>query len=177
MQTLHDPLEGAPWTRYVAMGDSLAEGWPDRLALTLRRQQPDLAFHNMGMRDLTTAEIHDAQLRPACGLEPDLVSITTGGDVLSERWDPEEMEYELDRIVGGLRSQGADVITFALRGIPFETRAQELNTRMRAVSARHSALFVDLEDNDFYTATVQRLAAHLGNQTKESHDHIQRHAA
>jgi lysophospholipase L1-like esterase len=174
-------LQGARWRRFVVVGDSLAEGlgdvtdgyesvpWGERVAAALRRQQPELAFVNLGERGLRTGEVRAQQLDAAIAFEPDLAAVVCGGnDLLVEDLQLDQVESELDAIVGGLRSSGADVVTFALQNItlawpelaPLEPRVRQLNDRVRAVSARHGALLIDMwahpvcADRDVYSADL-----------------------
>jgi lysophospholipase L1-like esterase len=129
-------LAGAPWTRFVVLGDSIAEGlgdrvegygpgsWAERVADALARQQPRFQFENFGERYLRAREVRERQLERALRLRPDLASVVCGGnDVLLPELDSDALAHELDTLVGSLRRVGADVITFTLLDI---TRAIEL---------------------------------------------------
>ncbi|GAA2573800.1 SGNH/GDSL hydrolase family protein [Actinomadura fulvescens] len=158
-------LEKAPWRRFAVMGDSLAEGlgeespgyrsvtWSDRTREALTRHVPDLAFLNVGLRDLIASEVREQQLGRVLEFRPDLVALVAGGnDLFRADFDPAKVEAELDQIVGPLRAAGADVVTFALMNISaaipevaaLKPNMELLNERIRAVSARHGALLVDM---------------------------------
>ena len=160
-------LAGAPWQRLVVTGDSLAEGigdpspgyrplsWADRLREALSAVNPDLAYLNLGVRDLKAREVRDVQLAGALAFRPDLAVVVAGGnDLLAAEWDPPAVEADLDAMIGDLRRAGADVVTFVLMdivaaypwmsGTPLEERLLDLHTRVRALSHAHGALLVDV---------------------------------
>ena len=72
-------------------------------------------MHNLGRRDLTAAEVREAQLEEALALGPDLAIVAAGGnDLLRREFDPNMVRDELSAILGPLRAAGADVLTFDL---------------------------------------------------------------
>ncbi len=87
-------LQGAPWRRFVVLGDSLAEGveehtvgyptggWAATVARVLRRVNPALVCLNLGRRDLLAGEVRATQLRAALEFGPDLTVIVCGGNDL-----------------------------------------------------------------------------------------------
>lgn len=161
-------LAGAPWRRFAILGDSIAEGlgeeadgygrenWGARASAALRRQNPELAFCNLGERYLRTRQVIDTQLDAAIAFRPDLAAVVCGGnDMLEPDFDPAVLERELDLLVGSLADAGADVITFTLFDI---TQAMELaaahsehlltrlgqhGDAMRAVAARRGTIHVE----------------------------------
>jgi lysophospholipase L1-like esterase len=115
------------WKRVVVLGDSIAAGvrepspgyrdlsWSDRLAAGLALSRPGAVVHNLGARDLTAAEVREAQLDAALALAPDLAIVAAGGnDLLRREFDPNIVREELSAILGPLRAAGADVLTFDL---------------------------------------------------------------
>jgi lysophospholipase L1-like esterase len=115
------------WERVVVLGDSIAAGvrepspgyrdlcWSDRLAAGLALARPGAVVHNLGRRDLTAAEVREAQLDEALALGPDLVIVAAGGnDLLRREFDPNSVRDELSAIVTPLRAGGADILTFDL---------------------------------------------------------------
>lgn len=160
-------LRDAAWHRFAVIGDSLAEGlgesvpgyldspWTDRVADALRRHVPDLAFLNLGLRNLRAAEVREQQLEAALEFGPDLVSVVCGGnDMMAPDWAPAAVEAELDALVAPFRSRGADVFLFTIQditkvfpplaGSPLRERIHALNERTRAVAERHGAMVVDM---------------------------------
>ncbi|WP_433326858.1 SGNH/GDSL hydrolase family protein [Spirillospora sp. CA-294931] len=158
-------LAAAPWRRFAVLGDSLAEGlgedspgyrslpWADRTREALARREPELAYLNLGLRDLIASEVRERQLGAAMEFEPDLVAVVCGGnDMFRPGFDPAAVEAELDGIVGPLRATGADVVTYGLMDITLaipeiaalRPQLEALNERIRAVSTRHGALLVDM---------------------------------
>jgi lysophospholipase L1-like esterase len=165
-------LEGAPWKRLAFVGDSIAEGvlepldgyrprgWPDRLADALRRQQPELAYLNLGKRGLRTRQVRETQLGPALEFRPDLAVVVCGGnDLLVEHFDPAKVERELERMVVALQEAGAEVVTSTLYDITkaldmppeygdqLEERLHELFDCIRRVAARRRTLHIDFHQH------------------------------
>jgi lysophospholipase L1-like esterase len=160
-------LRGAPWRRFVAVGDSVVEGvrgpahgyrdlsWVDRLVAGLRAQHPDLAEHNLGHRGLLAADVRQRQLAPALALEPDLAVVVAGGnDLFRDRFDALAVGAELTAMVSRLRDIGSDVITMGLFDItridPAAPTAPMVSRRIRtlaeltaAVAGRHGAIHLD----------------------------------
>lgn len=161
----HHGLEH-PFTRYVAIGDSFTEGvgdeepslpngvrgWADRVAEELARTRPDLGYANLAIRGRRLGAIVDEQLEPALALEPDLVSISAGGnDLLRPGGDPDELAARLDAVVGRIRATGADVVMFngpdiamtpvlrAIRG-----KVGIYNANLWGVAAKHGAIMADM---------------------------------
>lgn len=129
-------LRGAPWRRFVVLGDSVAEGlgdevegyesfpWAARLARALRRQRLDLSYKNLGERGLLAAQVRETQLGPALAFGPDLAAVVCGGnDMLGRRFDAWAVGAEIESVVSALREAGADVLLFTMFDI---TRAIEL---------------------------------------------------
>ena len=159
-----------PWSRFVALGDSLTEGvgdpgsrgnligWSDRLAASLRAANPDLEYTNLARRGLRTPEVREAQLAAALELRPDLASALSGmNDLLDPGFDATRYGDDLESIVTPLREAGADVLTATFADV---TRFSPLRGRMlagirarlaaaseavREVSARTGALCLDVE--------------------------------
>jgi lysophospholipase L1-like esterase len=160
-------LRGAPWQRFVSIGDSVVEGirgpapgyrdlsWIDRLVAALRSARPDLVDHNLGRRGLLAADVRLRQLAPAVALEPDLAVVAAGGnDVFRDRFDTLAVGAELTGMVRRLRDIGCDVITIGLFDItridPTAPTAPMVSRRIRALSevtaavaARHGAIHID----------------------------------
>ncbi len=161
-------LKGAPWTRFVVLGDSLAEGlgeptpgyrslpWADRTREALARQQPDLQYLNLGLRDLVVAEVRERQLPPALNFTPDTAAVVCGGnDLFKGGFDADKVEAELEGIVAPLRQSGAQVVTYSLMHISkafprlafLDPLMESLNDRIRAVADRNGALVVEMWDH------------------------------
>ena len=184
-------LRGAPWQRFVVMGDSLAEGlgepldgyafvpWGDRVADALRRVTPELAYRNVGRRYLRTAEIRNRQLVAALDFAPDLAAVTAGGnDILADDFDPAAVERDLDGIIGPLREAGAEVLTWTmwdigrafpeLRDTPLLPRVAQLNEVWRAVARRHATLHTEQEGHPV-TAERDILSSDLMHASARGH--------
>ncbi len=161
-------LAGAPWQRFVVMGDSIAEGigeptdgfpdqgWTVTIADALRRTVPGLAYLNLGRRDLRAGEIRAGQLAPALAFDPDLAVVVAGGnDLLRGRFDIEPVAEHIEAMVAALRATGADVVTVGLYDCtgspyipddlraPLSARLHELNNRTWEIARGHGALHLD----------------------------------
>ena len=157
----------SPWSRFVVVGDSIAEGigdpvrgyehlgWADRVANALRTD-----YLNLGQRNLLAAEVRETQLERALAFAPDLAAVVCGGnDLMRPDHDPVAVERHIDAIVAALRAAGSDVIMVA----PFDMSRSELVhadskqtwrslvERMGAlaetVARRHGAVFVDFRSH------------------------------
>ncbi|SDO18635.1 SGNH/GDSL hydrolase family protein [Actinacidiphila guanduensis] len=161
-------LRGAPWQRFVAMGDSFAAGvggpsrgyatvsWPKRVAAALGEGRPDFAYLNTGVIGKRTAEVRAEQLEQVMAFEPDLVNVAAGGnDIFDPEPDFDAVEENLDAVYTALRGRGADVFAFTVANVfdtvpelaEFGLRVAELNSRIRAVAARHDAMVVEMWDH------------------------------
>ena len=157
------------WHRYVAIGDSLTEGigepagdgvrgWAPRLAEVLRTQDPDLVFHNLAFRGRVTRDVTRTQQARALELEPDLVTVLTGGnDVLfrplttreSLRADVTELVAPFAKatlVMGSIPdfTRAAPWFRFFPWGRTFRERLHLLNDVCREVATEQGAIFVDL---------------------------------
>ncbi|HWK19631.1 MAG TPA: SGNH/GDSL hydrolase family protein [Microbacteriaceae bacterium] len=155
-----------PWTRYVALGDSFTEGigdpepgipgghrgWADRVAEELAAQASEFSYANLAVRGRLLQGIWDEQVAPALALEPDLVTVSAGGnDILRPGSDPDEVASRLDLMIAELRSGGATVVVFtgpdigmtpvmrAIRG-----KVAIFNEHVHTVALRHDAVVADL---------------------------------
>lgn len=160
-----DPVQTHPWSRYVALGDSFTEGigdpepqnpggfrgWADRVAEELGRGHEDFAYANLAIRGRLLQQIVDEQVGPCLELQPDLVSISAGGnDLIRPGGDPDLLAEKLDAAVGELGSGGATVVLFngpdtassvlgRIRG-----KVAIYNENLRTVAARHDAIVADM---------------------------------
>ncbi|MCU1517027.1 MAG: hydrolase [Pseudarthrobacter sp.] len=155
-----------PWHRFVALGDSFTEGvgdpepqspgglrgWADRVAEELSLGQPDFAYANLAIRGLMLQQILDDQIGPALALNPDLITLSAGGnDLVFRRSDPDKLAERIDAGVERLARSGATVVLFAgpdwgatpvfsqIRG-----KVAVFNEHLHTVAARHDAVMVDL---------------------------------
>lgn len=157
-----------PFQRFVAIGDSFTEGigdpesslpgghrgWADRVAEVLAASAgpAGLAYANLAIRGRLLRRIIDEQVDPALVLEPDLVTVSAGGnDVLRPGSDPDALAERLDPAIARLRSGGATVALFTAPDVgtaPVMGRMRGktaiLNEHLRTIAARHGATIVDL---------------------------------
>jgi lysophospholipase L1-like esterase len=159
-----------PWTRFVAIGDSITEGygmdsvegvehlpWAERVARALAAGNPGFEFHNLGRRNLRAAEIRDEQLDRALALEPDLVSIAAGAnDLIAAEFDRDVLERDMEPMYAAFADTGALMFTFSYMNMPgtgllpeegaagLRERMEQLHDAVLALARRHEALYIDL---------------------------------
>jgi lysophospholipase L1-like esterase len=120
-------LHGHPWRRFVVLGDSVASGagdmvdgysalpWADRIAAELTKTAPDLAYLNLGAREMLAHDVLEQQLEHALAFKPDLALVACGGnDALRKTYEPELVDTHLAAIVDALRDAGAEVMTIGM---------------------------------------------------------------
>ena len=113
--------------RFVAIGDSFTEGygdpdpdspgglrgWADRTADVLATRTQDFAYANLAIRGRLLGRIVDEQIEPAVALQPDLITISAGGnDVIRPGTDPDAIAARLDPALARLTATGATVVLF-----------------------------------------------------------------
>lgn len=155
-----------PWRRYVALGDSFTEGvgdpdprrpggvrgWADRVAEELGDGRADFAYANLAVRGLLLEQILARQAGPALALEPDLITISAGGnDMVFHGSDPDKLADKLDAGVELLSSSGATLVLFTgpdWRLTPVlgrnRTKVAVFNENIRAIASRHDAVIANL---------------------------------
>ncbi len=113
---------GAAIRSFAAVGDSFTAGtgsqpgacWADRLAATLRQEEPDLVYRNLASEGATSTQALE-QLPAALEIEPDLVTLIAGANdvLLSTRPDPEQVAANLAAGFDRVRSTlpGALIVT------------------------------------------------------------------
>jgi lysophospholipase L1-like esterase len=156
----------APFSRFVALGDSFTEGlddphprggyrgWADRLAEHLERVRPGVLYANLAVRGRKIAGIHEQQLGPALQLEPDLATVMGGtNDVLRPKVDLDEVAGHMEAMQRALVERGATVVSFTIPN-PAEImpvarlvrdRIIAFNAAQREVASRTGALLLDME--------------------------------
>lgn len=164
-------LAGHPWRRFVVLGDSIAEGlhdplpgyhplpFADRVHAELAAYRPELAYLNLGRRNLRTREVRAEQLATALAFGPDLALVACGAnDAMRPGYEAraDAVDADLAAIVSALSGAGALVVTVGIfvlpeyPGVPvwlgpaFRRRMVALAGRTRAVATRLGAVHVDL---------------------------------
>ncbi|HEY0453585.1 SGNH/GDSL hydrolase family protein [Actinophytocola sp.] len=157
------------YQRYVALGDSCAEGlddpypdgrgyrgFTDLTAERLAAHEPDLEYANLAVRGRRLDQILAEQVPLAEHLRPDLVTLFGGGnDILQGRWQAGALAADLDAIVGTLAEVAHTVVLFTLpdlaRRLPgmsrLRPRVDVLNELIVATAARHRTLLVDVRED------------------------------
>jgi lysophospholipase L1-like esterase len=162
-------IDRHPWTRFVALGDSVTDGygmdpvegvehvpWAERVARTLAAGRPNFEFHNLARRNLTAAEIREEQLDRALALEPDLVCIAAGAnDLIAPELDRDALERDLEPMYAAFADTGAFVFTFSYLNMPgsgilpeegaalLRQRMELLHDAVLTLARRYGALYID----------------------------------
>ncbi|MDQ3787589.1 MAG: SGNH/GDSL hydrolase family protein, partial [Actinomycetota bacterium] len=147
------------YRRYVAIGDSCAEGlddpypdgsgyrgWADLVAGELARMSPTLEYANLAVRGRRLDQILTEQVPLAVAQRPDLVTLFGGGnDVLQGRW--QTMARSLDEIVATVVEAAETVVLFTLPDIArlpglgrLRPRLRQLNDLITTTAARYGTL-------------------------------------
>ena len=158
------------WNRFVALGDSITEGWcdpvigrtepwlgwADRLAMILdgnaRLREAPFAYANLAVRGRRVRHVVEEQVPRAIELRADLVSILVGGnDLMSPTSDPDVLAADLERGIVALRERGSDVLLatcfdpqFAFFLKPFRGKAAVFNANLWSIARRHGTYTLDL---------------------------------
>jgi lysophospholipase L1-like esterase len=155
--------ELSPFTRYVALGDSFTEGlgdpypdgtfrgWADRVAEVLSTETDDFAYANLAIRGKLVRQIQAEQVEHAVALQPDLITISAGGnDVIRPGGDPDRTAEILEQSIARLATTGATIVVFtgvdvgwsgtfkSIRG-----RVAIYNEDVHRIAQRHGALVAD----------------------------------
>ena len=139
-------LSGHPWRRFAVLGDSVAEGvghptpgysplpFCDRIAAELRAHQPDLAYLNLGLRELRAEQVQERQLAAALEFRPDLALVVCGAnDAMAIAYRPAKVDAALTAIVRALQESGALVLTVGIFDI---SKAPCFSGKMRTLMGR-----------------------------------------
>lgn len=155
-----------PWRRYVALGDSFTEGvgdpeprssgglrgWADRLAEELAAGCQDFAYANLAVRGRLLEQILSEQVGPALALEPDLITMSAGGnDMVFHGTDPDKLAGRLEAGVRALTASGATTVVFTgpdwgSTPVLGRNRAKVavFNENVHAIASRYGAVTADL---------------------------------
>lgn len=154
-----------PWRRFVALGDSFTEGvgdpeaslpnglrgWADRVAEVLAADVPDFSYANLAIRGRLLDQILAEQVAPALELQPDLVTISAGGnDLIRPGADPDAIAARFERGIERLARSGATIVVFTGVDVRFQPafatirgRVAIYNEHVRAIAAHHDAIVAD----------------------------------
>jgi lysophospholipase L1-like esterase len=181
------------YRRYVALGDSCAEGlddpypdgktyrgWTDLTAAKLAAVTPGLEYANLAVRGRRLDQILTEQVPLALEQRPDLVTLFGGGnDLLQNRW--QSTARSLDATVSALVEVARTVVLFTLPDIGrlpglgrIRPRVNQLNDLIVTTAARHHTMLVDVREDTYcnderlYGADRLHLGA-LGHQRVAAH--------
>jgi lysophospholipase L1-like esterase len=150
----------------VAIGDSFTEGigdpepqspggyrgWADRVAEVLSTRTRGFAYANLAVRGKLMQQIFADQIEPALALEPDLISISAGGNnIIRPGSDPDWVAARLEEAVIRLRSGGATVLLFTgpdISNTPVLRRARGkvaiFNENIHTIALKHDCVVADM---------------------------------
>lgn len=152
--------------RFVAIGDSCAEGlddllpdgryrgWADRVASVL--DAPGFRYANLAVRGRRLDQMLVEQVPSAAALKPDLVAVFGGGNDVMSGASGAQIEQRVDALVRAVTSFAPTVAVFTLSDVshrmPFgwrvRPRIEALNAAVRAAAVEHGALLVDVEADE-----------------------------
>jgi lysophospholipase L1-like esterase len=156
------------YRRYVALGDSCAEGlddpypdgstyrgWTDLTAAALATEEPTLQYANLAVRGRRLDQILAEQVPLAVELRPDLVTLFGGGnDLIQNRWGT--TARSLDATVAALAEVARTVVLFTLPNIArlpglrrLHPRVNQLNSLIAATAARYDAMLIDVREDPY----------------------------
>ncbi|WP_238011103.1 SGNH/GDSL hydrolase family protein [Dactylosporangium sp. AC04546] len=162
------------WRRFAVLGDSVAEGltepvdgyhplaFPDRVRAELAAVRPELAYLNLGRRNLRVAEVHATQLSAALAFAPDLAMVICGAnDAMRPGYEAraDAVDAGLTAIVRPLQRTGTEVVTVSLFVMPaypslpswlgpaFSRRMALLGRRLAALALELGTIHVDLANH------------------------------
>lgn len=157
----------APYTRYVAIGDSQTEGlwdgddsggilgFADRLAAMLDSLYPGLQYANLAIRGRRIRDILDDQLPLALAMRPDLITVCVGmNDITTPGLLFDRALADLDLLHARLAESRATVVTTTFpdiaRIVPvgriLSSRMLQANGVIVAAAHRYGFKLVDLYD-------------------------------
>lgn len=160
-------LAGAPWRRFGTVGDSLSAGtggptpgyaslgWPRRVADVLRRIHPGLAYLELAEVGATTSDTLAEQMDRLAAFEPDLVHLpSAANDLFQAVPDYAVIADELGQVFDRAAATGAQLTVFTLgrafvvpRYADWSDRVRRVNDIVRALTAHHDAVLVDMWDH------------------------------
>ncbi|MFL6124125.1 SGNH/GDSL hydrolase family protein [Actinophytocola sp.] len=156
------------YRRYVALGDSCAEGlddpypdgrtyrgWTDLTAAALAAAEPSLQYANLAVRGRRLDQILAEQVPLAVAQRPDLVTLFGGGnDLLQYRYS--STARSLDTAVAALAEVARTVVLFTLPDLArlpglrrLRTRLNQFNDLVATVAARYGTVLVDVREDPY----------------------------
>ena len=160
-------------THYVALGDSLVEGYTDWgvseagigfahvLAALLRGAEPRSRFTNLGVSGARAADVLRDQVEPAIALRPTLLTLVVGANDVPVT-PIEEFRRTYDQIVGRITREVDGLVLVSnipnilhLLPVPYadyrlllEERLRKFNAAIAETVSKYGVTLVDLFDND-----------------------------
>ena len=160
-------LAGAPWRRFVVVGDSLSAGigdpspgyqtgpWSARVAAALSLVHPDVVHVNLAGVGATTRDTLDDQLERALDLRPDLIHVPSGANDIWRRSPSfDTVARDLRHLFESAAGSGALVTTFTLGRafvvptIPdFAEHVLTLNEIIRSLAQDYGVVVIEMWDH------------------------------
>ncbi|MFD0355771.1 SGNH/GDSL hydrolase family protein [Streptomyces sp. NPDC127110] len=153
----------APYTSFVAVGDSFTEGmsdllpdgsyrgWADLLATRLAAREPGFRYANLAVRGKLIGQIAEDQAPAAAAMGADVVTLVGGlNDALRPKVDMGRVRAHLEGAVELLAPSCKHLVLMRSPGRNgpvmerFRPRMEELFGILEELAGRHGALLVDL---------------------------------
>ncbi|MFD8293941.1 SGNH/GDSL hydrolase family protein [Streptomyces lavendulae] len=153
----------APYTSFVAIGDSFTEGmsdllpdgsyrgWADLLAARLAAREPGFRYANLAVRGKLIGQIAEDQAPAAAAMGADVVTLVGGlNDALRPKVDMGRVRGHLEEAVALLAPSCGRLVLMRSPGRNgpvmerFRPRMEELFGILEELADRHGALLVDL---------------------------------
>ena len=112
------------WNTFIALGDSIAEGagdiypgyenegWIDLVAEELIKANPGMKYFNFGVGGSTVEEVIDTQVKKALDKNPDLITLTIGGnDARDPNWTSSIFSQQYSDLINSLILPDGTLIT------------------------------------------------------------------
>jgi len=161
-------VDGARYTRYVAIGDSQTEGlwdgdddagligFADRFAAMIDSVHPGLQYANLAIRGTLVADVLRTQVPQALAMQPDLITVCAGmNDVIQPGRKFGRALADLETLYAALAESGIprlQVVTTTFPNVAqliplgriVSPRVARINNTIRAAADRYGFALVDL---------------------------------
>jgi len=168
------------WNTFIALGDSIAEGagdiypgyenegWVDLVAEELIKLNPGMKYFNFGVGGSTVEEVTDTQVKKALNKDPDLITLTIGGnDARDPNWTSLIFSQQYSNLVNSLILPDGTLITMTYPNtniskedlikkfgdnertqgwLLYFKRMKKINQIIRKVSSKNNLFCMEFED-------------------------------
>jgi len=168
------------WNTFIALGDSIVEGagdiypgyenegWVDLVAEELIKLNPGMKYFNFGVGGSTVEEVTDTQVKKALNKDPDLITLTIGGnDARDPNWTSLIFSQQYSNLVNSLILPDGTLITMTYPNtniskedlikkfgdnertqgwLLYFKRMKKINQIIRKVSSKNNLFCMEFED-------------------------------